>query len=99
MDNNPHQKSKSAYVCHYIMKHLDITANLLHDNLSCWYICMNEHEVYIKSCVTQCTKHELETKCKTIVQRCADSINQTIDIYNIWKLHKLYEVREYCLQK
>ena len=44
--------SKSAYVCHYIMKHLDIIANLLHDNLSCLYICMNEHEVYKKLCYT-----------------------------------------------
>ena len=35
MENNPDQKSKSSYVCHYIMKHLDITANLLCDNLSC----------------------------------------------------------------
>ena len=29
MENNPDQKSKSAYVCLYIMKHLDISANLL----------------------------------------------------------------------
>ena len=52
MENNPDQKSKSAYVCHYIIKHFDITANLLHDNLSCWYICMNEHEVYQTLCDT-----------------------------------------------
>ena len=35
MENNPNQKSESAYVCHYFMKHVDITANLLHDNLPC----------------------------------------------------------------
>ena len=52
MENNLDQKSKSASVCHYIMKHLDITANLLDDNLSCRYICMNEHEVYQKLCDT-----------------------------------------------
>ena len=28
-------KSKCAYECHYIMKHVDIAGNLLHDNLSC----------------------------------------------------------------
>ena len=33
----------------------------------------------------------METKCKTIVkQRCADSIDQMIEMYNIWQLHKLF---------
>ena len=33
--NNPDQKSKCAFECNYIMKHVDITGNLFHDNLSC----------------------------------------------------------------
>ena len=48
MENNPDQKSKCSYECHYIVKHIDINANLLHDNLSCWYVCMNWHEVHKK---------------------------------------------------
>ena len=26
----------------------DMNANLLHDNLSCWYVCMNSHEIHKK---------------------------------------------------
>ena len=33
--NNPDKMSKCAYDCNFIMKHVDITGNLLHDNLSC----------------------------------------------------------------
>ena len=46
-------KIKMYYECNYIMKHVDITGNLLHDNLCCWYVCMNSHEVY-KSCFREC---------------------------------------------
>ena len=48
IENNPDQKSKCAYECNYIMKHVDITGNLLHDNLACSYVCMNSHEIYKK---------------------------------------------------
>ena len=34
-----------------------------------------------------------------VKQRCADSIDQTIDMYNVWKLHKLHQLREHGLQK
>ena len=43
--NNPDQKSKCAYACHYIMKQVDIMRNLLRDNMSSWYVCMSLHEV------------------------------------------------------
>ena len=42
----------------------------------------------------------MHKKYKTRVnQKCADSRNDTVDIYNTWKLHISYNVREYCLQK
>ena len=41
-------KSGCAYECNYIMKHVDITGNLFHDDLSCWYVCMKSNEVYKK---------------------------------------------------
>ena len=66
------------------MKHVYITRNLLHENLSCCYLCVNSHEVY-KSCLRQCIQQELETKCKTIVkQTCANSIDQMIDMYKTY---------------
>ena len=34
---------------------------------------------------------QIGNKYKIIVkQRCADSIDQTIDMYNVWKLYKLH---------
>ena len=44
MENNPHQKSKYSYECHYIMKDININANLLHDNLLCEYVSIHSHE-------------------------------------------------------
>ena len=35
IENNPDQRSECTYECNYIMKHVEITRNLLHDNLSC----------------------------------------------------------------
>ena len=34
MENNPDQKAECSYECHYIMKRIYITTDLLHDNLS-----------------------------------------------------------------
>ena len=39
-------KSKCAYEPNYIMKHVDVMGNLLHYDLSCWYVCMKSNEVY-----------------------------------------------------
>ena len=39
-------KSKCAYEPNYIMKHVDVTVNLLYDNLSCWYVFMKLNDVY-----------------------------------------------------
>ena len=67
------------------MKHVEITGTLLHDNMFFdMYACI--HMKYIKGCLREFIKHKLETKCKTIVkQRCADSRDQEVDMYNIWK--------------
>ena len=49
------------------MKHVDITGNLLHGNMSCWYVCMNSHEVYKKlferMCITQ-IGNKMQHNCK-----------------------------------
>ena len=39
-------KSKCAYESYYIIKHVDVAVNLLHDNLSCWYVYMKWNDVY-----------------------------------------------------
>ena len=41
-------KSECAYEHNYIKKHVDTTGNLLHDDLSCWYVCMKSNKVYKK---------------------------------------------------
>ena len=38
-------KSKCEYEPNCIMKHVDVTGNLLHCDLSCWYVCMKSNEV------------------------------------------------------
>ena len=58
------------------------------------------HMKYINSCSKQYISHKFKTKYKTWVkQRCADSKTHTVVIYHTWKLHKLYNVREYCCQE
>ena len=39
-------KSKCAYKPNYIMKHVDVTGNLLHYDLPFCYVCMKSNEVY-----------------------------------------------------
>ena len=39
-------KSECAYESNYIMKHVDVTGNPLHYDLSWWYVCMKSNEVY-----------------------------------------------------
>ena len=39
-------KSKCTYELDYIMKHVDVTGNLLHYVLSCLYVCMKSNEIY-----------------------------------------------------
>ena len=46
MENNPHQKSKYSYECHYMMKDINMNANLLYDNLSCKYVSINSNEIH-----------------------------------------------------
>ena len=83
-------KSECAYECNYIMKHVDITGHILHDDLSCWYVCMNSNGIYKKLFETMYIT-EIGNKCKTIVkQRCSDSIGQMIDMCNIQKFCKFY---------
>ena len=48
MENNPLKKSKYSYECHYIMKDININANLLHDNLSCEYVSIHSQEIHKK---------------------------------------------------
>ena len=48
MENNPHQKSKYSYECHCMMKYINLNANLLHDNLSCYYVSINSHKIHKK---------------------------------------------------
>ena len=39
-------KSKCEYQPNYIMKHVDVSVNLLHENLDCWYVFMKWNDVY-----------------------------------------------------
>ena len=71
------------------MNHVDVTVNLLHDNLYCWYVFMKWHDVYkmlFDTIYVTVIGHKWQT---TVNHRCSDSIYQRIDKNEIGKLYNL----------